>query len=358
MSRGNLIHLQFPLFNALVMGILGGLLGYYMLNLLPWLVVCALGGFLLALGVERGLRLLFGVGWLYRRRVLIVALLQIGIMLYGIGPFALLVRMTRANNTPICCQTPARFGATYTDVQIPVAAGVTLAGWYIHGAAVDAPTIMVAHGSGGNRTASLDHAEPLHAEGFNVLVYDQRALGESTGAMQSLGWLDRHDITPIIDYLIVEQGADPQRIGGVGLSLGGQILLTAAQDEPRLRAVWADGAVGQRAADLPPAQNIAEYFEWSLNHVLDLYACWLVGEAPPPLMEVLPRLDDRPVMLIAGAADAFETRAMTNLAQNAPPNIELWVFPNAGHVGGLWADPETYKTRLVIFFAEALDYPL
>ena len=73
------------------------------------------------------------------------------------------------------------------------------------------------------------------------MVYDQRALGESTREYQSMGWADSRELPYILDYLSAQPGVDPERFGGVGLSLGAQILVNGGPDEPRLKALWLTG---------------------------------------------------------------------------------------------------------------------
>src|SRR5215217_7801756 len=70
---------------------------------------------------------------------------------------------------PICCVTAADRGLmTYEDVRFPTADGLMLVGWYVpsrNGAA-----IIALHGSGGNRTATLEHGAMLARHGYGVLL--------------------------------------------------------------------------------------------------------------------------------------------------------------------------------------------
>jgi hypothetical protein len=230
----------FPLINGIVLMAFFGVVGYYLFDPLLWLLLGLVAGVAVGLLAEFATPLVND--WLYRRRVTLVVLVEIPQMLFVIGPYMFALGNTRAANTPICCETPADYGAEYRDVRIPAADGVTLAGWFILPQAPNRAAIMVLHGSAANRLQSRWHVEALARAGYGVLTYDQRALGESTGTQQSAGWLDARDVPYVVDFLQAQPEVDPARIGAVGLSLGGQILIMAGPDEPRIKAFLIDGA--------------------------------------------------------------------------------------------------------------------
>ncbi|MFF5767309.1 CocE/NonD family hydrolase [Streptomyces tanashiensis] len=81
--------------------------------------------------------------------------------------------------------------------------------------------------------------------GYVVLAYSQRGLAKSTGEIHVAGPQDVADATEVINWLVAQDGVDPDRIGFFGASYGaGTSLLAAAQDR-RIKAVagtsaWAD----------------------------------------------------------------------------------------------------------------------
>src|SRR5512139_2035087 len=60
---------------------------------------------------------------------------------------------------------------------------LTLAGWFTP--PENGATIILLHGYGGNRTAMIWHAQVLVKAGYGVLMYDERASGESEGTQRS-----------------------------------------------------------------------------------------------------------------------------------------------------------------------------
>ena len=123
--------------------------------------------------------------------------------------------------------------------------GLKMAGWFVP--PQNGATIILLHGYGGNRTGMLWHAGILAEAGYGLLMYDERASGESEGEHRSYGWEDPADVSGALDYLSSLPNVDPGKIGIAGCSIGGQIALQGAAHYPQIGAVWADGPSAQTA---------------------------------------------------------------------------------------------------------------
>jgi pimeloyl-ACP methyl ester carboxylesterase len=117
-----------------------------------------------------------------------------------------------------------------------------------------APCIVMAHGLGGTRDASLEpYADRFAAAGFHVLLFDYRYLGASDGEPRQLISIPRQldDWAAAIAYARAMPGVDPDRIGLWGCSLSGGHVLVAAARDPAVAAISAqcpmfDGAASTR----------------------------------------------------------------------------------------------------------------
>lgn len=343
--------LLFPIINALVFAMMFGVVGYYVFDLARWLLIGAATGLCIGLIVEYGAGIIGG--WFYRRRVTLAVLAEMVLIITVIAPFIYLYVQTTPQAHTVCCLDTSGLGDDAEDVRIPVADGETLAGWYAPPQNSSGAVVLVLHGSRGDRTQSLRHARVLRDAGYGVLVYDQRASGESTGDRQSIGLYDRRDITPIIDWLAQHPDVNAACTGGVGLSLGAHILIMAAPDEPRLTAIWSDGLGINGIEDLPEYDGVAEKFITFINR----QAFWMgelyLGEDFVPFKDLIPQIAPRYLTLVAGGADRYEADFNREYEPYLGDNGTLWVVENAGHVGGLSADPE-YAARMVGFFDTAL----
>jgi len=160
---------------------------------------------------------------------------------------ALAVMFTVVPPTTLGAGTPADEGLDYRDVTFETPDGVTQSGWFVPSS--NGSALVVRHGSGSTRTATLDQAGVLGQEGYGLLLVDARGHGLSEGRGMDLGWYGDQDIIGAVDFLAEQPGVDPTRIGLLGLSMGGEEAVGAAAADPRIKAVVAEGVTGRTAAD-------------------------------------------------------------------------------------------------------------
>jgi pimeloyl-ACP methyl ester carboxylesterase len=113
--------------------------------------------------------------------------------------------------------TPAEVGLEYEDVFI--ASGLAnLHAWYIPCRQARG-TVLICHGNAGNICGRLDPALMYHQLGLNVLLFDYRGYGRSTGSPDEQGLYE--DVSAVWQYLVSERNESSGRIIVVGRSLGG-----------------------------------------------------------------------------------------------------------------------------------------
>ena len=119
--------------------------------------------------------------------------------------------------------------------------GVTLRGWYYRATSGGkAPTIVMCHGFAATIEMYLDkYAEHFSANGFNVLVYDNRNLGSSDGEPRGeiAPWEQIDDFRNAITFAETLPGTDPARIGIWGSSYSGAHVLVVAAQDRRVKCV-------------------------------------------------------------------------------------------------------------------------
>jgi fermentation-respiration switch protein FrsA (DUF1100 family) len=102
------------------------------------------------------------------------------------------------------------------------------------------PCVVMAHGIGGTRDSGLEvFAEAFAAAGLDVLLFDYRCFGASTGEPRQLGTPDRHrdDYRAAVQYARSREGVDANRIVLWGTSWSGGHVVHVAADDPRIAAV-------------------------------------------------------------------------------------------------------------------------
>jgi uncharacterized protein len=100
----------------------------------------------------------------------------------------------------------------------------------------------MAHGFGGTRDAGLlPFAEAFASSGIDVLLFDYRGFGGSTGEPRQLAWPPRHreDYRAAVAYARGIDGVNPERIVLWGTSWSGGHSTYVAADDHRIAAVIA-----------------------------------------------------------------------------------------------------------------------
>ncbi len=265
--------------------------------------------------------------------------------------------ITETMPAPSEVNIPADLPFKVQEVTFEGGDNLRMAGWQVP--SQNGATIILLHGYGGNRTQMLWHARQLVRAGYGVLMYDERASGESEGTRRSYGWEDPSDVQGAIRFIEAEAGQTRERIGIAGCSIGGQIALNSAAHYPELEAVWADGPATLRARDIPPPKDPLMALAILGNYSVDwVYEIGLGSEAPAPLVDVIGDISPRPIMLVGGGKpiDLFGSEGelvLPRYAYYAGPNAQTWVIPEAVHCDGPNYRPDEYAERMVKFFDAA-----
>jgi dienelactone hydrolase len=307
------------------------------------------GLLLVAIGVAtlwRTRRLDDGLAWRWLRRTLIAVAAVVGGYVL-VSPFLLSYALTHSARAFV----PAdRLGAAHEDVTFTTADGLRLRGWYVpskNGAAVI---------SFPGRKGSQKPARMLARHGYGVLLFDRRGEGQSDGDPNAWGWAGYRDVTAAVRFLQQRTDVEQNRIGGIGLSVGGEMMLEAAARTPGLKAVVSEGA-GER--------SVREYLDMTVSNKwvgLPTYFMLSAGIAlftnhtpPPSLKDLVGRIAPTPVLFIYGQHGQEGERNLNPTYYKAAGRPKaIWEVPDSGHVGGIDARPKQYERRVVGFFDRTL----
>jgi pimeloyl-ACP methyl ester carboxylesterase len=264
--------------------------------------------------------------------------------------------ITETMPTPSQVNIPPDLPFDVQEVTFEGGDGLTMTGWKVP--SQNGVMIVLLHGYGGNRTAMLWHAKRFVSAGYGVLMYDERASGESEGRRRSYGWEDPRDVQGAIRFIEKESGS-AERIGIAGCSIGAQISLQSAAYYPELEAVWADGPSTVRARDIPSPKNPIMALIILGNYSLDwIFEVELGMDAPAPMIEIIDDIAPRPIMLVGGGQPqplmGSESESLIpRYAHYAGSNAQTWVIPEAVHCDGPAHRPDEYAERMVEFFDSA-----
>ncbi len=250
--------------------------------------------------------------------------------------------------------TPTNAGMAYETVEFPSRDGLSLFGWYLPGNSNG--TIILVHGHGGKGIAMIYHASALVSKGYSVLMYDQRAHGSSDGDICTAGWREVEDLLGAIDYLKTREDVNPDRIGALGLSMGGQAVMLAAARENDLRAVVAESPSPAGLQDYGGRpQSLIRWINYPFNWLFYKILTFMNGAQPQDgILATIADISPRPVLLITGGGKKERHFAQLFYDAAAEPK-DLWEVPNARHAEAYFRDPKAYQKRIVEFFDQALN---
>jgi uncharacterized protein len=227
-------------------------------------------------------------------------------------------------------RTPAEVGLPFEPVRFPATDGVGIKGWFVPAqgnGAEPAPAIVFVHGWMWNRSGNVAGKVPiddrdvdflpatkaLHDAGYSVLLYDVRGHGESEKGkgFLSFGPVEKRDFVGAVTYLRSRADVDSDRIGSIGISMGGTIALYGAPEAQPIKAILA----------VQPAKVTTFNNNYALTEIgiagplliAPIEYLYRLSRTPPPSVQdpgaPTPHLGDTVVKYVQGTGDPWGTMA-------------------------------------------------
>ncbi|WP_048627320.1 alpha/beta hydrolase [Listeria ivanovii] len=222
-------------------------------------------------------------------------------------------------------------------------------------------TIILAHGyrgkSGKIEMAGL--AKMYHEKfGYNVLMPDARAHGESEGKNIGFGWPERKDYVQWINQVIDKNGKD-EKIALHGVSMGSStVLMTSGEDLPKqVKSVIAD--CGYTSMDAELTYQLKAMFHLPKFPIIQTASLinkvkegFYFGEASA--IKAVAKTD-LPIFYIHGDKDAFVPTYMVDELYDATNSYkEKWIVRGAEHGQAYTVAPETYEEKVLQFINKTM----
>jgi uncharacterized protein len=252
-------------------------------------------------------------------------------------------------------RTPAEVGLDYREVGLQSSDGLPLGAWWVGRDGSSRAAVLV-HGWGGDRSDLhiVETALVYHRAGFNVLMLDLRAHGESGGDRITVGYREARDVRGALSWL-ERRGFDLQDVVLHGWSLGGAAVVQAAPGTGVAAVVeeasYAD-LVPLLHERLPEVSGLPAFFNPAILLMgklflgIDPWAVRPVEEAGQLYREGVP------FMIIHSRDDEMIPSEHAESLAAAHPEATLWEIKGYGHVAA-YEHPE-YRERLLAFLDEAV----
>lgn len=240
-------------------------------------------------------------------------------------------------------------------VEITSHDGLRLSGRYYH-RAEDAPLVICFHGYRGTAIRDFCGGAKLALDqGYNVLLIDQRAHGNSQGRFITFGIRERRDCRSWVDWARERFGENTPMLL-YGISMGAATVLMAAPDLPEnVRGIVADCPYSSptdiirktcRDMGIPPVPAMP-----LIRAAARLFAGFSLSEITA--VQAVQNTDI-PIMIIHGEDDRFVPCSMSAEIAAANPRIRRYTFPGGGHGISYMKDKARYHRLVESFSAEVL----
>lgn len=161
-------------------------------------------------------------------------------LLWYQGQWQLVLHPSRVVST-----TPASVGLPFTPVRFgpDVTGQPQLSGFYISARDTGMPTVLMLHGADGSESAALGEALTLHNAHLNVLLFDYRGYGASTGQHPTESSMQQ-DAEAALNYVMTTALDGPPGVVVYGHGLGASLAVQLAAQHQEIFAVILDAPDG------------------------------------------------------------------------------------------------------------------
>lgn len=260
--------------------------------------------------------------------------------------------------------TPASLGLTFEQVEFPSRIDhLTMKGWYLPAKSASTKAVVIAHGYKGNRIEdgadAMGTAKFLTEQGYNVLMFDFRASGESDGDTVTVGAMEKRDLAGAVDFVRTKGN---KRVALLGYSMGAATSLQTASEVAEVDAVVADASFrdlkGYLEENMPYWTNLPDFpFTPIILAVIPpMIGADLTAISP---VSAASGLAKKPLLLFHGDKDdaiAFaNSEAILAAYQKAGGTQgKLVITAGAGHVKSNIVDQGHYRNELLTFLNQSL----
>lgn len=267
---------------------------------------------------------------------MILVIILLVLIILSLFLLFLMGRMYR-NKIEIHKFKPSEYNIPFKEVRFPTKNNCSLYGWWIPSdgnLAETNQTVLLVHGWNRNLGRMMPYIRQLHGNGYNLFAFDARNHGSSdTDGLSSMPKF-AEDIQSAMDYLFANLVKKENRLGIIGLSMGGSAAIYAASTDKRINRIITVGAFAHPAEVMRLEMKRRHIPEFPFIKLFLRYAEYKIGYRFSEIAPVnnIHKVDAK-ILLIHGKLDQttpFE-HAEKLLAVGKPENMELFPVFDKGH---------------------------
>lgn len=230
--------------------------------------------------------------------------------------------------------------------------GVKQDAWYVPSEKPTTRTVITVHGFTNSKKNMKAYAWLFHKLGYNVLIPDNMAHGDSEGELIGYGWNDRLNVIKWSQYLVDEMHATDINLFGVSMGAA-TVMMASGETLPSevktiiedcgYTSVWDELKFQAKEMYHLPAFPIL----YEVSSLSKIRAGFSYGQASS--VKQLKK-NHLPILFIHGSKDTFVPTQMVyeNYKASKAPK-ELYVAKGAGHAKSFEKNPKIYEDKITSF---------
>ncbi|ERL64354.1 alpha/beta hydrolase [Schleiferilactobacillus shenzhenensis] len=229
--------------------------------------------------------------------------------------------------------------------------------FYLPAARPSKKAVIMSHGYKGQARKMAASAQLFWADGYNVLMPDNRSHGGSAGKYINFGLLDRMDYLDWINKVIARLGPDCE-IVLFGISMGGATVMMVSGEElpPQVKAIIEDCGYSSVEEELTYQMrsqfHLPKWPFWPIvSGINRITMGWSLADSVTSIGQL--KKNTRPIFFIHGAEDKFVPTYMCIDCFNAThAPKDMWIVPGADHASSFATAPSEYTARVKRFLSQ------
>ena len=249
-------------------------------------------------------------------------------------------------------QTPADLGIGYEDVTVRTNDGLLLEGWLIP--SQNGALIIMQHGYKYHRGGFMEEIAMFSRAGYGILATTVRAHESNSGEQITFGVEEMKDIHAWVQFAQALPEVNPEKLGMLGNSMGGSMVIQYAAANDAIKAVVAHSAFSSLKDTI--ATSVRHFTGLPAFPFAPMIQFWAEREAGIDADAVdakrwIGDISPRPILIINSLDDeVISPESGILLYEAAGEPKELWQENGVEHAAFDVAYPEDYEGRVISFF--------
>lgn len=239
---------------------------------------------------------------------------------------------------------PSNYGLKYENVSFMTSDKIRIKAWLIASEKANG-TVIIGHGYPFDKGNILPVVKFLYPD-YNLLLYDHRYFGESSGFITTVGIREVRDVNAAVGFVRERFGSEkPVALYGFSLSASAMIMSKA-----KVNAIIADSAYANLKNMVKHVYSVFGLLKFPFVKVTNLLSLVVFGVKPQYVSPALAIKDsDIPSFVIHGKKDSQIPAENAYLIKKSNPEIEFWVVEDADHGQAYALHKEEYESKVKDF---------